>query len=107
MAPFRARDICCLPYRPRLHAALAALEKHLPQASWPNPEGGFYVGVTLPDGAEMEALLTRSEKAGLKLSDGRGFFAHPPDGNRFLRLPFCSVTAEEIEDGISRLARIL
>jgi len=94
-------------YRPRLQAVLAALEKHLPQASWPRPEGGFYVGVTLPQGVEMASLLARSEEARLKLSDGRGFFPHPPDGDRFLRFPFCSVTPEEIEEGMSRLACIL
>jgi 2-aminoadipate transaminase len=93
-------------YRPRLQAALSALEKHLPQATWTRPEGGFYVGVTLPED-DMASLLVRAEKAGLKLSDGRGFFPNPGDGNRFLRLPFCSVTPEGIEEGMSRLARLL
>jgi DNA-binding transcriptional MocR family regulator len=55
----------------------------------------------------MASLLAQAGKAGLKLSDGRGFFPNPPDGNRFLRIPFCGVTPAEIEEGISRLARIL
>jgi len=55
----------------------------------------------------MASLLVRAEGAGLRLSDGRGFFPNPPDGNRFLRIPFCSVTPEEIEEGVSRLARLL
>jgi DNA-binding transcriptional MocR family regulator len=55
----------------------------------------------------MVSLLARAEKAGLKLSDGRGFFPNPADGNRFLRIPFCSVTPEEIEEGMSHLARLL
>jgi 2-aminoadipate transaminase len=94
-------------YRPRLQAAFSALEKHVPQATWTRPDGGFYVGVTLPEGGDMVSLLPRAEKAGLKLSDGRGFFPSPADGNRFLRVPFCSVTLEEIEEGMSRLARLL
>jgi DNA-binding transcriptional MocR family regulator len=94
-------------YRPRLQATFSALEKHVPQATWTQPEGGFYVGVTLPEGGDMVSLLDRAEKAGLKLSDGRGFFPNPGDGNRFLRIPFCSVTPAEIEEGMSRLARIL
>jgi 2-aminoadipate transaminase len=94
-------------YRPRLQAVLSALEKHVPQATWALPEGGFYVGVTLPEGCGMASLLARAEKAGLKLSDGRGFFPNPADGDHFLRIPFCSVTPEEIEEGMSRLARIL
>jgi len=94
-------------YRPRLQATFSALEKYLPQATWTRPEGGFYVGVTLPGGSDMASLLAQAGKAELKLSDGRGFFPSPADGNRFLRIPFCGVTPEEIEEGISRLARIL
>ena len=94
-------------YRPRLQATFSALEKHLPQATWTRPEGGFYVGVTLPEGIEMVSLLARAGQAGLKLSDGRGFFPNSSDGDRFLRIPFCSVTPEEIAEGVSRLARIL
>ena len=99
----RLKDV----YRPRLQAAFSALEKHLPQATWTRPEGGFYVGVTFPEGIDMASLLAQAGKAGLKLSDGRGFFPSPPDGDRFLRIPFCSVTPEEIEEGMSRLVRIL
>jgi len=94
-------------YRPRLQAALAALPKYIPQATWTRPEGGFYVGVTLPEGSEMASLLERAAKVGLKLSDGRGFFPHSADGDRFLRIPFSCVTPEEIDEGIARLARIL
>lgn len=94
-------------YQPRLRAALVALECHLNHATWTHPEGGFYVGVTLPQGTEMGSLLARAQQVGLTLSDGRGFFPIPADGSRFLRLPFCSVTPEQIDEGVSRLASIL
>ena len=94
-------------YRPRLQATFSALEKHVPQATWTRPEGGFFVAVTLPEGGDMASLLAQAMKAGLKLSDGRGFFPNPADGNRFLRIPFCGVTPGEIEEGMSRLARLL
>jgi len=55
----------------------------------------------------MASLLAQAGKAGLKLSDGRGFFPNPPDGNRFLRIPFSSVTPEEIEERMSLLARLV
>jgi len=40
---------------------------------------------------------------GLNLADGLAFF---PDGGgeRFLRLPFCALTPEQIDEGILRLA---
>ena len=94
-------------YAPRLRATLSALEKHLPQATWSKPEGGFFVGVTLPEGSSMESLIPRAAAAGLKLSDGRGFFPNSADGARFLRIPFCSLTPDEIEEAISRLADIV
>jgi len=94
-------------YRPRLQATLSALESHLPQTSWSKPEGGFFVGVTLAQGHDIESLQARAAEAGMQLSDGRGFFPNPADGNRFLRIPFCSLTPEEIEEAILCLARLL
>ena len=79
----------------------------MPQATWSHPEGGFFVGVTLPDGADMADLMPKAADAGVKLSDGRGFYPNPADGSRFLRIPFCSVTPDDIFDGIARLAEIL
>jgi len=94
-------------YRPRLEAILAALDEHIPQAAWTRPEGGFFVSGTLPEGNNIVELQKRAAEVGIKLSDGRGFFPNPEDGNRFLRIPFCSLTPDEIEEGVSRLARLL
>jgi len=94
-------------YAPRLEATLEALQKHLPQATWTHPEGGFFVGVTLPEGSDIVRLCAQAEAAGVKLTDGRGFFPNPADGSRFLRVPFCSVTPEEIDEAFARLARLL
>ncbi len=93
-------------YRPRLEATLTALQEHLPQAVWIKPEGGYFVGITLPEGASITDLLAKAPEAGLSLSDGRGFFAQG-GGDRFLRLAFPSLTMPEIHEGISRLAKLL
>jgi DNA-binding transcriptional MocR family regulator len=94
-------------YAPRLDATLEALAKYLPKATWTRPEGGFFVGVTLPNGASVARLLSKADQAGIKLSDGRGFYPRPKEGDRFLRIPFSSVTPEEIHSGIARLAEII
>jgi 2-aminoadipate transaminase len=94
-------------YRPRLEAVLAALQKHLPQATWSRPEGGFFVGVTLPEGCDIAALVARAEGVGVRLADGRGFYVDPELGRRFLRIPFCSVTPAELDEGLARLAPLL
>jgi DNA-binding transcriptional MocR family regulator len=91
-------------YRPRLEAMRAALDNHMSQATQTKPEGGFFVSVMLPEGSDVTVLMARAREVGLLLSSGRFFFPNPDKGNRFLRLPFCSLTPAEIEEGISRLA---
>jgi len=94
-------------YRPRLDAILAALNSEIPEAQWTQPQGGFFVSGFLPQGMDIVELRDRAAQEGLKLSDGRGFFANPADGHRFLRIPFCSLTEEEIVEGVSRLAGLI
>lgn len=91
-------------YGPRLDATGAALREYLPDASWIEPDGGFFLSVNLPEGVTSAALQARAAELGLSLSDGRGFFPTPAEGERFLRLPFCAVTPEQIHEGIRRLA---
>ena len=55
----------------------------------------------------MDVLLPRAAEAGLKLTDGRGFYINPAEGERFLRLPFCSLTPEEIEDAMKALQPVI
>jgi 2-aminoadipate transaminase len=94
-------------YTPRLEAILAALDEQIPEAEWTEPEGGFYVSGFLPKGTSIVELRERAKEKGLKLSDGRGFFPNSADGNRFLRIPFCSLTEKQIQEGVSRLANLV
>jgi DNA-binding transcriptional MocR family regulator len=94
-------------YRPRLDALLAALAEHLPQARWTEPDGGFYVGVYLPEGVDGARLRAQAQHSGLILSDGRGFFPDPDDGELFLRLPFCALSETEIRQGMAGLGSMV
>lgn len=98
----RLRDL----YRPRLQATLEALSAELPGAEWTRPEGGYFVGVTLPAGVRSSTVLAKAKEAGLVLTDGDGFFVEPP-ARAFVRIPFCSVSPSQIREGIARLARLL
>jgi 2-aminoadipate transaminase len=93
-------------YRPRLDATLSALRQHLKGAGWIEPEGGFFVSVTLPENIDGHALWKNARNFGLVLTDGRGFF---PDGKgeNFVRLPFCALRPDEIEEGIRRLTKAI
>jgi 2-aminoadipate transaminase len=93
-------------YRPKLEATLVALQEHLPSADWVKPEGGYFVGVTLPKGTHVADLCERAPTVGLSLSDGRGFFPQG-GGDRFLRLAFPALSVSEIHEGVSRLVSLL
>jgi 2-aminoadipate transaminase len=94
-------------YRPRLDAMLKALDQHLSStATWSKPEGGFFIGVTLNAHLKADDLLKRAEEANLQLSDGRNFFSSAA-GDSFVRLPFCALTPEEIEEGVARLGQVV
>jgi DNA-binding transcriptional MocR family regulator len=90
-------------YAPRLDATLAAIDRHMPDAVATRPDGGFFLSVTLPEGASTTALRAAAAKQNLNLADGLAFFPNG-GGERFLRLPFCALTPAQIDEGVRRLA---
>jgi DNA-binding transcriptional MocR family regulator len=93
-------------YAPRLQACLDAIDHFLPGAQATRPEGGFFLSVTLPQGISTVQVREQAKAHQLNLADGLAFF---PDGGgeRFLRLPYCALSPEEINDGISRLGQVV
>jgi len=99
-------------YRPRWEAMIGATRRYLPGVEASAPDGGFFVSLTLPEGANSADLVARAKQIGLVLTPGQPFFADPdegptPNGERFVRLPFCAVTPEQIDEGVQRLASLL
>ena len=99
-------------YRPRWQTMTGAVRRELPDAHAFIPDGGFFVSVMLPESANTDNLVGRAKEHGLVLTPGVAFFADPDDGepavgNRFVRLPFCAVTPEQIDEGVRRLASLL
>jgi len=101
-------------YAPRLQAIVTALKTELPGLPFAEPEGGFFVSITLTEGTNTTNLLARAREEGLTLTDGRDFFADPLDdsadkdqGSRFVRLPFCALTPAQIQEGVKRLATLV
>ncbi|MBI3761014.1 MAG: PLP-dependent aminotransferase family protein [Chloroflexi bacterium] len=90
-------------YAPRLDACLTAIDSYMPDAQATRPDGGFFLSLTLPDGAQTTAVRAAAATRNLHLSDGLAFF---PDGggDRFLRLPYCALAPDEIDEGIRRLS---
>lgn len=94
-------------YAPRLAALASAIDNTMPDVIYPKPDGGFFIGLTLPEGNSMDQLMKDAAEVGLKITDGRAFFANPADGERFLRIPFCTLPPDEIEAAVQRLAGIV
>jgi DNA-binding transcriptional MocR family regulator len=90
-------------YAPRLDACLSGLDRHMPDTQVTRPDGGFFVSLTLPEGVTTTAVRENAKSENLNLAEGLAFFPEN-GGERFLRLPFCALTPEEIDDGIHRLA---
>ena len=90
-------------YAPRLDACLSALGHHLPEALITRPEGGFFVSLTLRDGVSTREVREAALARQVQLADGEAFFPNG-GGERFLRLPFCALTPEDIGEGVRRLA---
>ncbi len=99
-------------YRPRWQTMEEAVRRELPEAHAFIPDGGFFVSVMLPEEANTDNLVGRAKDVGLVLTPGAAFFADPDDGeavpgDRFVRLPFCAVTPEQIDEGVRRLASLV
>ncbi|RZU66971.1 DNA-binding transcriptional MocR family regulator [Microterricola gilva] len=93
-------------YRERKEAMLSALGEYLPQLEWTNPNGGFYVWVTLPEPLDSKAMLPRAVKELVAYTPGTAFYGDG-NGHQNIRLSFCYPTPEQIRLGIRRLATVI
>ncbi len=93
-------------YRERRDAMLTALDDYLPDLSWTNPTGGFYVWVTLPDNIDAKSMLPRAVKELVAYTPGTAFYADGSGRNK-LRLAFCYPTPDFIREGVRRLSTVI
>ncbi|TFB49844.1 PLP-dependent aminotransferase family protein [Cryobacterium tagatosivorans] len=93
-------------YHERKNALVGALEEYLPELTWTNPNGGFYVWVTLPDELDSKAMLPRAVTELVAYTPGTAFFGNG-DGRQNMRLSFCYPTPEHIRIGVRRLATVI
>lgn len=74
--------------------------------SWPEPRGGFFLWVSLPEGFDSEALLPRAIEQRVIYVAGRAFFVDG-SGRNTMRLSFSLPTPEKIVEGVRRLAQVV
>ena len=86
----------------RVGALGRALREQLPDAEFQPPEGGYFMWVTLPEGASVDALHTAAAERGVAFVKGTDFLLE--GGENTLRIAYSGVTVEQIEEGVRRLA---
>jgi DNA-binding transcriptional MocR family regulator len=86
----------------RLEALSEALNKHLPEARFTPPQGGYFMWVTLPEGSDVDAIFAAAQDRGVAIVKGTDFLLE--GGRNTLRLAYSGVTVDQIEEGVRRLA---
>ncbi len=92
-------------YGEKCRLTLQCLASEMPAgASWTTPAGGFFIWVTLPDGADSERLFLAAIEKKMAFVTGGPFHVDGGGGNK-LRLAFSNSSFEQIRTGIARLAQ--
>jgi len=94
-------------YGERRNVMLAAMDRFFPpKVEWTQPEGGLFLWVTLPDHLESATVLKEAVKQNVAFVPGIPF--HPcGGGHNTLRMNFSYAKPDVIQEGISRLSKVL
>jgi 2-aminoadipate transaminase len=91
--------------RARRDALVEALRDRIPEARFVVPEGGYFLWLDLEEDVDTPALLEAARKEGVSFVAGPDFMLD--GGQASLRLSFAPVPADQVHEGIERLARAL
>ena len=94
-------------YSRRRDLMLTALGKYMPDgATWSQPDGGFFIWVTLPEGLDAGSMLPHARELGIEYLPGSVcYFDHR--GKNEIRLSFSFAHDDVIDEGIRRLGDLL
>ncbi|RNB85459.1 PLP-dependent aminotransferase family protein [Brevibacillus fluminis] len=91
--------------RKRRDAALHALEKYMTGiASWTSPTGGFFIWLRLHRPVSMRALFEKALQQEVLLYPGN---IYDRSDHQHLRISYGYASPRELEEGISRLSKII
>jgi len=89
-----------LEERSRLLAA--ALRREIPGVRFTEPDGGYFLWVDLPEDVDVERLVPAAAERGVAVVKGSDFLLE--GGHHSLRLAYSAVTADQVDEGVRRLA---
>jgi 2-aminoadipate transaminase len=79
-----------------------ALREHIPDARFIEPDGGYFLWVELPGDVEVDKVVPAATARGVAVVKGSDFLLE--GGRHALRLAYSAVTAEQVDEGVRRLA---
>ncbi|SDT74051.1 aminotransferase-like domain-containing protein [Actinoplanes derwentensis] len=79
-----------------------SIRKHLPGATFTEPDGGYFLWVDLPEDVDVDKLFPAAMKKGVAVVKGSDFLLE--GGRNSLRLAFSAVTVDQIDEGVRRIA---
>jgi 2-aminoadipate transaminase len=88
--------------RERRDATAESLERHIPDATFVKPQGGYFLWVDLPEGSDVGALASAAEERGVIFVKGSDFLIE--SGESSLRIAYSAVPPDQIEEAIARVA---
>jgi DNA-binding transcriptional MocR family regulator len=94
-------------YHQRCNYMVDAIKRYLPaEASFVEPQGGFYIWIKLPEGIDEMELLKKVIAEGAVFVVGSTF---DPQGasNGYIRVSYCNTAEEKIEKGIRIIGDVL
>lgn len=91
-------------YRDRSVLLANLLREHLSEVSFTQPHGGFFIWVQLPSGRDVADVKRAADEHGVSFQAGTRFGA-AKSLSQFLRLSFAHYDAENLEEGVRRLAK--
>jgi DNA-binding transcriptional MocR family regulator len=89
----------------RANVLAEALRKHIPGATFTEPDGGYFLWVDFPSDVDVEKLFPVAMKKGVAIVKGSDFLLD--GGNHSARLAFSAVTVDQIEEGVRRIAEAI
>ena len=86
----------------RVRLLTEALARELPEARYQAPEGGYFMWVELPEEIDVDRVFDEAQDKGVLFVKGTDFLLE--GGRNTLRLAYSGVTADQIDEGVRRLA---
>jgi DNA-binding transcriptional MocR family regulator len=79
-----------------------ALDRELPEARYTAPEGGYFMWVELPEEIDVARVFGEAQDRGVAFVKGTDFLLE--GGHNTMRQAYSGVTADQIDEGVARLA---